>query len=91
MMVVFHAKAPNFGRSDPDFPEEYEKVATVDTNDIEIAYMQTNNITQSWVKNKDVTAFVTEARSTSVGDVVLDNEGRLHRCSNMGWEEIEKS
>jgi hypothetical protein len=48
------------------------KVAEVDTDDEDEAYQLTNHIDESWLENAKVTPLVEKARSTSVGDVLVD-------------------
>ena len=52
----------------------YDFVAEVDTDSMDVAYEKTNNIEESWVNNDGVyvnEAFKGGARSTSVGDLLI--------------------
>jgi len=46
------------------------KVAEVTTESLDEAYQLTNNIDRSWVLNRKVRSFKSEARSTSIGDLM---------------------
>ena len=75
---------------------DFETVAEIDTDDLEVAFELSNNIRESWVENKGVNltdegkALVKEnggIRSSSVGDVFLKN-GNFFVVAGMGFEEI---
>jgi hypothetical protein len=56
-------------------PVEYgklTKVAHVSTDDLEVAFKQTNHIDYEWWRNHNVYTFGSNHRSTSVGDVMYD-------------------
>lgn len=53
----------------------FEYVATVETDYLEEAYRETNNIDQAWSLNTNVKAVKRENRSTSVGDLL--KKGRI--------------
>lgn len=86
--TVYHATNPTFGV--PNLPETpfFEKVAEVNAVNIEDAYRLTNNIDRDWTKNHGVKAVRKGLRSTSVGDIIIDQEsGKAWRCENAGWKE----
>lgn len=89
---VYHAKDPRFGIGEPPvFPEEYTHVADVpDCDHPDFAYRLTQNIDSSWhEEDRFVQALAGPCRSTSVGDVLVDDtEGRVYRCLPIGWEDI---
>jgi hypothetical protein len=66
---------------------EYCHVATVDTNDIEVAWEHTNSIDTAWWLNKGVTThFKTKGcRSTSVGDIMV-----THIAAMFGFRPLGK-
>jgi hypothetical protein len=66
----------------------YYLVAKVDTNDLSHAWQQTNHINDSWLKNDDVEEFILEARSSKVGDVMKDENGKYHIIASIGFTEI---
>jgi hypothetical protein len=91
--TVFHARNPTFQNwttGNPAFPLGYEKVAVVECDTPEEAYHVTNHIWQDWTGNKEVVGlFVkSQVRSTSVGDVIVDGDGRKFYCQMAGWLEL---
>lgn len=91
MLTVFHARLPTFGYGEaPAWPAAYEKVAEVEATNLDDAYQLTNNIDSDWTTNAGVRAEPGRFRSTSVGDVIVDGEGRAWRCEPVGWAEISK-
>jgi hypothetical protein len=91
-MKVFHSKTlatPFLRKETPKFPEDYTKVAEVETSNLDEAYELTNNINSSWVINTKVKTELQAARSTSYGDVIEDNEGKFWFCEMMGWKELK--
>jgi hypothetical protein len=68
--------------------EEYTKVAEVEADGIEKVFELTNHIDHDWTTNEGVTAFGRQQRSTSVGDIVINNNGTQLLCASLGWEEI---
>lgn len=93
---VYHAKKPNFGFGDEQKfnDENFELVAEMEGNDIEMAFSATQNLDEAWFLNKNIKAFKTPCRSTSVGDIVTTqlhkNDVKIYRCENIGWVEIKK-
>jgi len=87
---VYHAINPTFGfGKKPEFPSEYKLVATVECADLEDVFRITNHIDEDWTKNPEVTElFHNRPRSTSVGDVVIDEDGYHFYCDQVGWKEI---
>jgi len=89
MIKVYHGK--NFGQmalKQTQWPADYELVATVKTDDLEKAFELTNHINSIWMQNPDVTAEPGQHRSTSVGDVMVDESARTWQCGDFGWREI---
>jgi len=72
----------------PNFPKEYQAVAAVEANNIEEVFEKTNHIDKNWAENKGVIPIVCQARSTSVGDIVVDDSGNRKICAGQGWKEI---
>lgn len=91
MIKVYHSKKLHISFVDetyPVFPEEYELVAVVDTDDVETAFRCTNHIDYSWWENVNV-ELVKQSRSTSVGDVIIKEEtGEVFVCASYGWDKI---
>lgn len=75
---------------------EYKMVAhvKVDTKDIQktlgIVWEKTNNITHSWLENKEVTSTESEARSSSVGDIFVV-DGKQFIVAPIGFEPVEST
>jgi len=67
---------------------EYTLVAMVKTGSLEAAYQLTNTINFPWWENIDVEPIVTETRSTSVGDLLLLDDGSIHLVRPVGFLEI---
>lgn len=90
IMQVGHATKPRFGHGEaPIWPDEYITVAIVDGDEPGVAFQKTNHIDGPWWGNEGVTLVGSpNHRSTSVGDVVVMNDGRVLRCESVGWAEI---
>ena len=67
----------------------YEHVADVDAQVLEGAFANTQHIEENWLGNPVVTAKVDRARSTSMGDILMDDAGRCHVVVMVGFHEIE--
>lgn len=63
-------------------------VATIHSDDLDIAFRDTNHINQDWTRNTGVTPLVTNPRSTSVGDV-MEKQGVFHMVLSCGFKEIK--
>jgi hypothetical protein len=101
MIKVYHAITPRWdtgGPVDPTDPTDFAHVATVDSEVHEV-FRLTNSVSCGWWENEGVTAH-TEAstfrehkgargtRSTSVGDLIVLDDGRVLRCAPFGWDEV---
>lgn len=88
---VWQVIKPNFGLGKkPLFPADYELVAEVECKDLEDAFRATNTIDDIWTKNPEVIQLhKRQCRSTSVGDVLEDEDGIAMYCAPCGWDEIE--
>ena len=88
--TVYHAIEPTFGFGDtPKFPEEYAKVAVIEADSLKDTFRITNHIEDSWEKNPEVREVCKSSnRSTSVGDVMVDGDGKVFRCEMSGWSEV---
>ena len=73
---------------DLGWPEKYEKTATVDAHSLEEVYAKTQHLHHPWWENPGVTAFGITARSTSIGDILQDADGRLWVVSRFGFEKL---
>lgn len=74
----------------PVFPDDYELVAEVSSDDVPEVYRLFNDIDGPWWTNEKVELLSDRdrVRSTSVGDVVELSNGRLFRFLGVGLEEI---
>jgi len=75
MIAVYHHAQftkYQYDRQEWRAPNQLTKVAEVETDDEDVAYEFTNHIDSSWLKNMGVKPLVEEARSTSVGDILVD-------------------
>ncbi len=88
MSKVYHTK--EFGNRDAAFPADFDLVATVASEDLERVYFLTNHIDSPWTDNSSVEAVGDSHRSTSVGDVVVNEEGTF-LCDICGWKELEET
>jgi len=74
----------------PKFPEDFELVAEVLTEELNEAYELTNSVRSNWFENKNgmkIKVYKTLCRSTSVGDV-MEKEGVLYYVDNFGFEKF---
>ena len=102
---VYHDRNPTFGLEEiagelPDLglkekqkrpvdPKRFELVAYVRIDSVDEAYRLTNSIDCPWWENDGVKA-IKQARSTSVGDIIVSPDGVAFLCKVMGWEELER-
>lgn len=65
-------------------------VATVDTNELDTAYSETNHIDWEWWKNPTIlhTDLSNSKRSTSVGDLLEKEDGTLWVVMSCGFEKL---
>ena len=92
MMKVYHFDmrehpGASFGEY-PNWPEDYELVADVDTDSLGEVFRLTNSIDHPWMGNAEVYSYRATCRSTSVGDVVVTEDGKVMRCEHVGWKKI---
>jgi len=87
--TVYHAKDPNFGFGPQlKYPDDYQKVAEVECENLEEVFRVTNHIDRSWTENPEVKWHAEQVRSTSVGDIVVDEKNNIFSCENIGWVQI---
>ena len=89
---VWHSKEiTSFLDPKPTFPEDYNMVAEVECEDEEDVFRATNHIDSDWTKNPEVIVCrKNPCRSTSVGDVIVDEDGVALYCAPCGWEDMGK-
>lgn len=91
MSKVFHAVRPNFGvpgLPEPQWPDGYELVAELASDDLDDIFRLTNHIDCAWYENEGVITHK-QSRSTSVGDIVQTSSG-FFRCMPIGWEKFNE-
>ena len=69
----------------------YEHVATVDVPSLAYVFKITQHVDRDWRldKNAVVRCLRGPCRSTSVGDVVVDDHNNIHyRCMSFGWKQF---
>lgn len=93
--LIFHHKDPSFLLPDkandyyPVSVRRYDKIAFVTAKNLGDVFKLTNHIDHDWTENDQVRLCpdVTRARSTSVGDLVLNLDTMdLRICAPIGWE-----
>ena len=91
---VYHKNEMKFGFNTPETfnKSDYTMVAEVESADLEDVFRITNHIESDWTKNPEVIKIHGgRCRSTSVGDIVEDENGNFHYCAGCGWENIKRS
>jgi len=69
----------------------YSLVSNVDCVELGDAYARTNNIDNAWIKNEGVTpVYNVPQRSTSVGDILVDNDETVWFVASFGFEKVEE-
>lgn len=69
--------------------DDYEHVANVHVLALGDTFQFTNHIDKPWTEHLNVEALKENPRSTSVGDVVVDESGKVWLCASVGWEEVK--
>lgn len=71
-------------------PKKFNLVATVKSDTLGDVFRITNHIDHNWEDNPEVAIlFKAGNRSTSVGDLVVENDsGKIWACMPSGWEEV---
>jgi len=68
----------------------YTFVATVETNDLDTAYTETNHIDWAWWENPTIQEYDIRKskRSTSVGDMLVKEDGSRWIVASVGFEKL---
>jgi hypothetical protein len=82
--------APEFKDGYKPFKSNYKHVANVTCEEYGQTFQLTNHIEKSWWENEGV-ELIEESRSTSVGDLVEDLNGKLWMVAGIGFMEVEWS
>lgn len=89
MSQVYHDKEFNpIEVRERTFPDDFQLVAECETNDLERIFALTNHIDEEWWLNEGVKKQIPKPRSTSCGDVVVLDGGKVCMCSELGWKDI---
>jgi hypothetical protein len=79
-IAIWHCLPENIGnpaeQNRPLWPEKYQKVAVVDTDNLEEAFRLTQHIEEDWTRGSQVLwRWIGRTRSSSIGDVfVLEDQ-----------------
>jgi hypothetical protein len=91
---VYHKSVMAFGFGDAPKTfkrDDYSLVAEIRSESLGDTFRITNHIDHDWTTNPEVNKMhTTHARSTSVGDIVEDENGDFHYCASFGWEDIKE-
>ena len=74
----------------------YDFVASLEAEDFDEVYMRTNSIYRPWYEAEDIIELGQlvkkqgGARSTSVGDIIIQNDGQVFFVARMGFEFLLK-
>jgi|TARA_R110000824_G_scaffold190282_3_gene371767 hypothetical protein len=91
MSRVYHVKSEKFGaraEGEAVFPDDFKLVAFVPTEDLERVHYLTNHIDSAWTDNPSVVPVDPPHRSTSVGDVVVTEDG-VFKVDIFGFKELD--
>jgi hypothetical protein len=89
--AVFHA-ARLAGATPSTFPDGYRLVAIVESPDRDAVFELTNHAFTGWhERTSTLRRFDPGPRSTSVGDVVLDESDTLWACAPIGWSPLPEA
>lgn len=73
----------------PDFGNLlFEHVATLNCRDMETVFSLTNSRDAAWFEDPDAGALYRDLRSTSIGDLIQDEDGVFHLCATFGWSPL---
>lgn len=82
-----YAFRPHPEESWNDRREKYRFAGSVDAESLSGAYKRTQHVGGDWTEEADHSRSV--ARSTSVGDVIITDEGEAYEVARVGFTEIE--
>ena len=68
----------------------YKEVAHLEAVDLERVFRLTNHVDEDWTEGEAISCVKSPCRSTSVGDIVMDEASKLHSCESFGWEELSE-
>lgn len=71
----------------PEYKNDFEYVADVESNDKNVAYQLTNSIESYWGENDGVEEYGEKHRSTSVGDIMVCEDG-IYAVDTCGFKKL---
>ena len=90
---VYHKNEMEFGFGDAPKTfnsNDYKLIAEIRSENLADTFRITNHIDHNWKNNEEVIkTYVANPRSTSVGDIIEDENGTFYYCATVGWEEIK--
>lgn len=93
MVVSVYHKQDNVGETvREDWPFRAKLVAVVGVDRVEDALPTTRSVVGNWTNNDNLLwvdrDYETEARSTTIGDFLVDNDGKIYMVTGGTLEEI---
>ena len=93
LFSVYHRTCPSFMDNALDvlaetFPGGFELVASVECAEVGRVFELTNHIDSPWWENAGVVEVFKKSRSTSVGDVIVDETGKRYSVNGIGLAEF---
>lgn len=87
---ILHARNGNFF-VDIIPKSEFIHVGTIEAANLDDAYAKTQNINSNWTTEKYVVSCMGKCRSTSPGDVIIDEWNKTtHMVENYGFSELNE-
>ena len=91
--TIFHAIHPTFSTVEkPKFPsDEFRKVVEIEVDNLEDVFRLSQHVSHDWTTNIQVVwRYGTGAntRSTSVGDIVVDENNIAYLCESFCWSKL---
>jgi hypothetical protein len=68
----------------------YQEVAHVEADNIENVFRLTNHVDEDWTEGPAITRVKSPCRSTSVGDIVMDDSFNLYKCASFGFDMLSE-
>jgi len=92
--IVYHAINSSFGLGERfESNKDFKKVAILGGNGmgLEDVFRLTNHIEDNWENNPEILEVIGNGhRSTSVGDIVVNEHNEAYRCEMIGWVKLHE-
>lgn len=86
---ILHANHGNFFADELSI-NDYTHVASVQCQTLDDVFHITQNLYKNWTKNNGVLHSIGELRSTSVGDIIIEEgTGKMFMVENIGFREVK--